>query len=151
VAQLETEVAARIYRQRRLTAADNRLNVIAVVDEPALHRPVGGAEVQHEQLRHIAELAELDTVALHVLPTAVGAHAAMPSGFMILNFEDLDEPDMAYVEHTLGALSLDKAGDVTRAKLTFERLLSDALDPTASLALVRRLAGGEFVRRSGRG
>jgi transcriptional regulator with XRE-family HTH domain len=151
VEQLENEVAARIYRQRRLTAADNRLNVIAVIDEPALHRPVGGAEVQQEQLGHIADLAELDTVALHVLPTAVGAHAAMPSGFMILNFEDLDEPDMAYVEHTLGALSLDKAGDVTRARLTFERLLSDALDPTASLALVRRLAGGESIRRSGRG
>jgi hypothetical protein len=149
--QLENEVAARMYRQRRLTSADNPLDVVAVIDESALRRPVGGPDVQREQLDRIAALAELDTVALHVLPTAVGAHAALPSGFMILNFEDLDEPDMAYVEHTLGALSLDKAGDVARAKLTFERVLSDALDPAASLALVRRLAEGEFVRGSGRG
>jgi hypothetical protein len=49
---------------------------------------------------------------------------------------------MAYVEHSLGALSLDKAGDVARAKLTFDRLLLDALDPAESLVLIRRLAGG---------
>ncbi|WP_170309203.1 helix-turn-helix domain-containing protein [Pseudonocardia hierapolitana] len=139
--QLENEVAARIYRQQRLTSDDNPLAVIAVIDESTLHRPVGGAEIQREQLAHIAKLAELDTVALHVLPTAVGAHAALPSGFMILSFGDLDEPDMAYVEHSLGALSLDKAGDVARARLTFERVLSDALDPAESLALIRRLAG----------
>jgi hypothetical protein len=63
------------------------------------------------------------------------------SGFSILNFGELGEPDMAYVEHALGALSLDKDGDVARAKLTFERVLSDALDPAESLEQVRRLAG----------
>jgi hypothetical protein len=47
---------------------------------------------------------------------------------------------MAYVEHALGALILDKDGAVARAELSFERLLSDALDPAQSLALVRRLA-----------
>jgi uncharacterized protein DUF5753 len=112
-----------------------------VVDESALHRPVCGPDVQRGQLAQIAMLAELDSVTLHVLPTAVGAHAALPSGFMILDFGDIGEPDMAYVEHTLGALSLDKAGDVARARLTFERVLSDALDPAESTALVRRLAG----------
>jgi hypothetical protein len=112
---------------------------LAVVDEAALYRPVGGADVLREQLEH---MAELDTVTLQVLPTAVGAHAAVASGFSILNFGDLGEPDMAYVEHALGALSLDKDGDVARARLTFERLLSDALDPAESLALVRRLAAG---------
>ena len=50
--------------------------------------------------------------------------------------------DMAYVEHSLGALSLDKAADVAQAKAIFERVLSDALDPAESLALIGRLAGG---------
>jgi transcriptional regulator with XRE-family HTH domain len=139
--QLESEVAARMYRQQRLVSTDDPLEFVTVIDESALHRPVGGPDVLHAQLGHIAALAELDTVTLHVLPTAVGAHAALPSGFLILNFGDLDEPDMAYVEHTLGALSLDKAGDVARARLTFERVLSDALDPVESEALIRRLAG----------
>lgn len=140
-AQLDNEVAARTYRQQRLTAVETPLELVAVIDESALHRPVGGPEVLRGQLSRIAGLAGLDTVTLRVLPTAVGAHAALPSGFTILNFGDLGEPDMAYAEHTLGALSLDKDSDVARARLTFERVLSDALDPAESLALVRRLAG----------
>jgi transcriptional regulator with XRE-family HTH domain len=139
--ELDNEVAARVYRQQRLTSADNRLELVAVIDELALQRPMGGSAVMRKQLEHVAALAELDTVTLHVLPTAVGAHAAVPSGFTILHFGDLGEPDMAYVEHTLGAVSLDKDGEVARARLTFERVLSDALDPAESLVLIRRLAG----------
>jgi transcriptional regulator with XRE-family HTH domain len=138
--QLNKEVAARMYRQRRFSSAENPLELVTVIDEAALYRPVGGGDVLREQLDHMATLAGLDTVTLHVLPTAIGAHAAVASGFSILSFGELDEPDMAYVEHALGAVSLDKAADVARARLTFERLLSDALDPAASLALVRRLA-----------
>jgi transcriptional regulator with XRE-family HTH domain len=139
--QLDNEVAARMYRQNRFTSVENPLELVAVVDEAALYRPVGGTDVLREQLAHMAALAELGTVELHVLPTAVGAHAAVASGFSILTFGDLGEPDMAYVEHALGAVSLDKDADVARARLTFERLLSDALDPAESLALIRRLAG----------
>ena len=76
-----------------------------------------------------------------MLPTGVGAHAALASSFTILSFGELGEPDMAHVEHTIGALILDKASDVARARLTFECVLSDALDPAESLALVQRLAG----------
>jgi transcriptional regulator with XRE-family HTH domain len=139
--QLDKEVAARMYRQGRLAAGENPLELVGVVDESVLYRPVGGQEVMREQLRHMAALGEVDSVTLRVLPTAIGAHAGLASGFIILNFGELDEPDMAYVEHSLGALSLDKAGDIARAKLTFERVLSGALDPAESLALIRRLAG----------
>jgi transcriptional regulator with XRE-family HTH domain len=139
--QLDNEVAARLYRQQRLASADNPLELITVIDESALHRTVGGADVRRAQLKHLVTLAGLETVVLHVLPGSAGAHAGLASGFTILDFGDLGEPDMAYVEHSLGALSLDKAGDVVRAKLTFERVLSDALDPAESLALILRLAG----------
>ena len=139
--QLEQEIAARMHRQHRLASPEDPLRLVAVVDESVLHRPVGGAEVMRAQLDHKAALAQLDTVTLHVLPSAVGAHAALVSGFIILHFGELGEPDMAYVEHALGALTLDKDGEVARARLAFERVLSDALDPVESLALVRRLAG----------
>jgi Domain of unknown function (DUF5753)/Helix-turn-helix domain len=139
--QLGNEVDARVYRQQRLISSDNPLQVVAVVDESALHRPIGGPDVLRRQLQHMAELAELPTVTLHVLPNSVGAHAALASGFSILNFGNLGEPDMVYVEHTVGALTLDKVGEVARAKLAFERVLSDALDPAESLALIHGLAG----------
>jgi hypothetical protein len=139
--ELENEVAARMYRQQRLTSAENPLELVTVIDESALYRPVGGSEVLRGQLEQIAVLAELDTVKLSVLPSAVGAHAGLASSFTILSFGELGEPDMAHVEHTIGALMLDKDGEVARARLAFERVLSDALDPAESLELVRRLAG----------
>jgi hypothetical protein len=139
---LEQEIGARLHRQHRLTSTEDPIELVAVVDESVLHRPVGGAEVMRAQLAHMAALAQLDTVKLHVLPSTVGAHAALVSGFIILHFGNLDEPDMAYVEHALGALTLDKDGEVARAKLTFERVVSDALDPAESLALIRQMAGG---------
>jgi transcriptional regulator with XRE-family HTH domain len=139
--EIEKAVAARMYRQRRLSSAENRLELRAVVDESVLHRPVGGPEVLRSQLRHLAVLAELETVVLQVIPTAAGAHAGLASGFTILNFGNLGEPDIAAVEHSLGALILDKEGAAARARLTFERVLADALDPSESLAVVRRLAG----------
>jgi hypothetical protein len=80
-------------------------------------------------------------VTMRVVPFAVGAHAAHAGEFTILHFGSLGEPDMAYVEHSLGALALDKEGNVARARPTFERMLSDALEPAESLALVQRLAG----------
>jgi transcriptional regulator with XRE-family HTH domain len=139
--ELDNEVAARMYRQQRLTSTENPLELVTVIDESALHRPVGGPEVLRNQLGQIAALAELDTVTMSVLPTGVGAHAGLASSFTILSFGELDEPDMAHVEHTIGALILDKDSDVARARLAFERVLSDALGPAESLALVQRLAG----------
>ena len=137
--QLDKEVAARMVRKRRLTSVENPLELTTVIEESILHRPVGGPEVHREQLAHLAAAAELDSVTLHVLPTTVGAHAGLASGFTILNFGDLGEPDIAYVEHSLGALFLDKEGDMARARLAFERIESSALTPADSLAMIRRV------------
>jgi hypothetical protein len=84
--------------------------------------------------RRLAEAAELDLVTVQVLPVVASRHTALGSGFTLLNFGDLGEPDIADVEHTLGALFLEKDNDVTRARLAFDRLRADALDPAESLA-----------------
>ena len=135
--QVDTLVAARVHRQHRLTSTDNPLELVAVVEEAVLHRPVGGPDILRAQLRHIAAL---DTVTLHIVQSRVGAHAALASGFTILHFGTIGEPDIAYVEHALGAVTLDKGSDVAQAKRSFESVLCGALDSTESLALVRRLA-----------
>jgi transcriptional regulator with XRE-family HTH domain len=139
--ELGNAIAARMIRQQRLTSAENPLQLVAVIDESVLRRPIGGPDVYRSQLAHVAEVAELDTVTLHVLPTDIGAHAGIASGFIVLNFGDLGEPDIAYVEHALGQVMLEKDGDVARAKLAFEELADSAFGPAESLALIRRLIG----------
>jgi transcriptional regulator with XRE-family HTH domain len=138
---VEREVAVRAIRQQRLTSADDELRLVAIIAEAVLHTPIGGPAVLSAQLDHLLMAAELDTVSLQVLPTAVGAHAALASGFTVLSFGDLGEPDMAYVEHALGAVHLEKETDVARARLKFDQLRSLALAPAESQELIRRAAG----------
>jgi transcriptional regulator with XRE-family HTH domain len=138
--RLRNAVAVRMVRQQRLTSEDDPLQLIAIMEESVLHRPVGGPTVMAAQLAHLAEAAALDTVTLQVLPTTVGAHASMDSGLILLSFGDLGEPDILFVEHAAGSTQTEKAADVSRATLKFDRLRSDALSPDDSLALIRRAA-----------
>jgi transcriptional regulator with XRE-family HTH domain len=138
--QLRKEVSVRMIRQKRLTSADDPLRLVAIMDESVLSRPVGGPEVMAGQLDRLIEAAALDTVTLQVLPTELGAHAAMAGVFTVLSFGDLGEPDTVYVEHQLGATQSEKETDVFRATLRFDRLRSDALSPDDSVALIRRAA-----------
>ena len=54
--EVENLVAARLARQEILDGEDASL-VYAVLDEAALHRPVGGAKVMRDQLEHLAALS----------------------------------------------------------------------------------------------
>lgn len=138
--RLNNFVAVRMIRQQRLTSTENPLQLAAVIDEAALHRVIGTPRVHLAQLHHLIAAAEFDAVTLQVLPASIGAHAAMVSPFTVLRFDALGEPDLAYVEHTLGALFMEKGADVQRAKLLFDRLRSTALNPTDSVGLIRQLA-----------
>jgi transcriptional regulator with XRE-family HTH domain len=139
-ANVENGVRLRMIRQERLTSTDDPLELVAVIDESVLHRNVGEPEVLAGQLAHLAEAAQLPTVTLHVLSFACGRRTTPASGITVLSFGDLGHDDIAYVEHGLGALKLEKEADVHRARLAFDRLRSDALDPADSVALIRRAA-----------
>ncbi|BBB00450.1 putative DNA-binding protein [Actinacidiphila reveromycinica] len=52
----------------------------AVLGEAALLRPLGGAEVMAEQLRHLAELVRRERVTLRVLPLTAAPHPAATDG-----------------------------------------------------------------------
>ena len=140
-AEVRNYVAARMVRARRLTADTAPLELVAIVDEGVLHRPVGGAAVLRTQLEHLVEAAVLPTVTLQVLPRTLGAYQGMESGVTVLDFGDLGVADMGYIEHPLGAVHVDKVADVTRARLVFDHLRSLALSPGDSVALIERVAG----------
>jgi hypothetical protein len=137
--EINRDVEARLFRQRRLTQ-EPALELVTIVDESALRRPVGGVEVMGAQLRHIVAQATLPSVCFQVLPFSLGVHAGLDGSFLVLGFGDPDEPEIAYVEHTASALHLDKETEVQACKLVFDRLRTEALSPSDSAALVERLA-----------
>jgi hypothetical protein len=60
----ESQVAAQLARASAL----DRAEVVAVVHEMALRRFVGSAEIMAAQLRHLASVAEMPSVHVHVVP-----------------------------------------------------------------------------------
>ncbi|MGH3771009.1 MAG: Scr1 family TA system antitoxin-like transcriptional regulator [Pseudonocardiaceae bacterium] len=138
-AEIDRDAQARLFRQRRLTEQP-ALELVAIMDESVLRRPVGGVEVLRAPLRHLVAVADLASVSFQVLSTSLGAHSGMNGSFAVLGFGEPDEPEIAYVEHTASALHLDKAPAVQACKVVFDRLRTEALSPCDSAALVERLA-----------
>jgi len=71
---VENLVAARLARQEILDGENPPL-IYAVLDEAALHRQVGGAEVMRNQLLHLMALSRQATITVQVIPFALGARA----------------------------------------------------------------------------
>jgi len=138
--RLEAQLEVRMIRQRRLTDTENPLRLVAVVGEAALRNPIGGADVMRAQLAHIAEAAALPTVTVQVLPAHPGPHGSLASGFTVLSFGELDEPDLAYVEHALGAAHIEGEQEVLLARKKFDQLRTMAMRPADSLALLHEIA-----------
>ncbi|OLT02989.1 hypothetical protein BJF90_27670 [Pseudonocardia sp. CNS-004] len=138
--EVDDLTAIRTRRQQRLTSAEDPLDLVAVVDEAVLRRPVGGPEVMRAQLARLVEASAWNRVTLQVLPLSLGAHPGLSAAFTVLTFGDIDFGDIVYVEHPVGAVHISKKSEVAMATLTFDRLRSLALDPDESVALIQRVA-----------
>jgi transcriptional regulator with XRE-family HTH domain len=136
----EAAFQVRRTRQKRLQSEEDPLRLVAIIDEAVLRNPLAGVETQRAQLAHLVTAAALPTVTLQVLPADTGAHPALGSGFVVLSFGDLGEPDMAYIEHALGYTHFEKGAAVARARLIFDQLRSIALPPGDSVALIKQVA-----------
>ncbi|WP_461121391.1 helix-turn-helix domain-containing protein [Saccharothrix stipae] len=137
--ELATQVKVRMIRQRRLTSDEAPLRLTALVDEVALRQRIGGEEVMRDQLNHLSMVAELDTVVLRVLPTALGAHAGQRGAYTLLDFPEPEDAPLLYVSYATGALHIEDRDEVGRAKLLFNHLLGQALGPEDSIALIERI------------
>ncbi|WP_299537856.1 helix-turn-helix transcriptional regulator [uncultured Streptomyces sp.] len=132
--QVEEQVIARSGRQQllhRTPAPSARF----IIDEYALCRPVRDGTSWQEQLGHLLDVAELPMVTLQILPFAAGAHHLM-DGSLTLLWQD-DGSAVAYTEGNHCAELKEDVDDVTRARLSYDRLRDLALPPADSAAFVR--------------
>jgi hypothetical protein len=134
---------ARIARQRALFDREAPPEVHVVLDEAALHRQVGGSEVTRRQVAALIEASRRPEVIIQIMPFAAGANAGMEGEFVILAFPDPDDSPVAYAEGLFGDLYLESKEELDRYNLAWTRLLSKALSPAESTAML-----GELVRES---
>jgi hypothetical protein len=133
-------VAARLHRQQRLADEEFPLELVAIIDEAALRRKVGGAKVMRDQLRHLASASALRGVTVQVLPNDAGAHPSMDGSFIVLAFPEDEDLSVLYVEYITGSLQVENSEEVVKARLVFDRLRSVALSPSDSVVFIDRVA-----------
>jgi transcriptional regulator with XRE-family HTH domain len=135
-AEVDKLVNLRLERQRVLHREDPPLCVF-VLDESALHRPVGGHPVLHAQLGQLKELAGLRRVRIHVIPADCGEHVGLAGGFMLADLPDHDQ--VIYLENVARGQVVDDP-DLTRLiERKWDSLLGAALSEQASLELITKL------------
>ena len=144
--RLEEQTEVRLRRQERLTQ-DPPLRFGVILDEAALHRVIGGPAVMEAQLWHLVELSQLPNVTLQVIPFSAGAHPAMDSTFIILEFADA-VPGLVYVEGLVGWVYMERSRDIERYMQVFERLCDVALPPRKSIEHIEKAASRHKAQQS---
>jgi transcriptional regulator with XRE-family HTH domain len=139
VATIEKRLDVRLRRQALLTRADGPAFHF-ILDEGALHRPVGGRAVMRAQLARLIEAAAIPRVTFQLIPLSIGAHPALDSTFVILDFDNASVNDVVYVEGAVGNIYLESAADLERYRKMFARLGAIALSPDDSVSLVTAIA-----------
>ncbi|MFG1945568.1 helix-turn-helix domain-containing protein [Nonomuraea sp. NPDC048826] len=137
--EISRRVDLRLERQRLFDKPDGPV-FWAVIDEAALRRPIGGAEVMRAQIEHLIDLMRQPSITIQVMPFSFGGHSAEGGAFTILRFPDNDLPDVVYVEQLASALYLDKREDVDRYTEVMERLCAVSTTPDETVELLRAIA-----------
>lgn len=140
-ADTDRRVAFRQRRQEILHRNDPPI-VWAVIDEAALHRPVGGPEVHRAQMEHLLDLTRLPNVTIQIVPFSAGEHPAAGSSFTILRFAEPDLPDIVYLEQLTSALYLDRREDLALYLSVMDRLSVQAATPEKSRAILAEYTKG---------
>lgn len=140
---LDRRVSIRMSRQQVLTKRDPPLRLSVVIDESALLRPIGGAEVMRAQLRHLAAMGDLPNVRLQVLPLASGI-SPPPGPFQVFGFseegQDAGLGDVVSVEGLTTNLLVEGETDIHIYRLLFDRLVEVSLSVEESQQLILQIA-----------
>ncbi|GAA1604198.1 helix-turn-helix transcriptional regulator [Streptomyces globosus] len=133
-ADVEKRVQVRMHQQKRLSETDNNnpevgpLRLWAVIDEAALRRRVGDAQLMARQLEFLIEQSEQPHITVQVMPFGMGAHPGMTGQYAILEFPDATDSTVVYIEGVTSDLYLEKANDVQMYSVMYEHLRAQALN-----------------------
>jgi transcriptional regulator with XRE-family HTH domain len=136
--EVAQRVEGRMTRQRILHRVDPP-TYLAIIDEAALHRVVGSAEVMREQLRHLTHVAARHNINLYVLPFSAGAHPATEGSFVIMDFPDPRDSSIAYLETPATSMYLEEDHQVRLFNDMFGSTQNCSMTPVQSQAFISRL------------
>lgn len=134
---IEAKVAARMARQSVLSRPDHAPELIAIMDEAALHR-ARDPKIMNRQLKQLLDAAARPNVVVQVIPFSAGQHASAESPCVVFEFGD--DPAIVYLEGKISGLFLEELSEVAVYQETVRRLCQVALNPSESLELIDRIS-----------
>ncbi|MCX2732639.1 helix-turn-helix transcriptional regulator [Saccharopolyspora sp. NFXS83] len=133
---LEQCMLTRLRRQSVLLRR-NSPDFVAIIDEFALRRFVGGQDVLRRQLEYLLEAACRPNVEIRVLVNS-GAHAGLRGPFCMVR--QRSGQAVVMLENLTCSLFVEDPDDVVRYELAARKLLTRALDTPESTKLIATLA-----------
>jgi Domain of unknown function (DUF5753) len=140
--EIERAVAVRMTRQQILERdddlpadQDNTPRLWTILDEAALHRVVGSAEVMRVQREHLVDMAQRPNVTIQVIPNSEGVTCAYGRAFTILIANN--GPSVVYLEDLIDAHYVRNRDEVAQFALKFDHLRSNALTDDKTLQLIK--------------
>jgi hypothetical protein len=132
--EIEQLVAKRMERQEILDRP-RPPRIVAVFDELAIQRLIGGREVMRGQIERLVEVAEQPNITLQIVPKSKGSYAGLMGAFTIMGFDDA--PDVVYIEGHIGGQLIADGAIVREYTLRYDLIRGAAISADESLKLLR--------------
>jgi hypothetical protein len=124
---VEHRVAFRMARQRAFFNRPTPGRLDAVLTAGALGLVVGSTVVMDAQLAHLHASCARAEVSVRVLPATNGVHAGMRGDFMIMDFPDVDDPPLVYLESLVGSRYVERPDQLAVFRRAFAQVRTQAV------------------------
>jgi transcriptional regulator with XRE-family HTH domain len=130
ISDRKARLAARMARQERVLGRQNPPLVTLLVDEAALYRLLGSAEIMAVQMSQLLKLAERPNITLQVVPEI--GHGSLASEYLIAD-------DAVWSEHVITGGTYTALETVRAITLRFDTLRGECYRVSESLALIEKM------------
>ncbi|WP_405744651.1 DUF5753 domain-containing protein [Streptomyces sp. NBC_01525] len=137
--QADERVAVLMDRQAALVRP-RPPTMLVVMDESCVRRPIGGAEVMDEQLRHLVKFAQLPNSMLQVAPYDIGERRPFNLPINLLTMSDRSM--IAYAESQAQGHLDREATFVLSVLSAYHQLQAESLSQAESVAMIEQLRKG---------
>lgn len=112
-----------------------------VLNESALHRPLGGVEVLNAQRKFLADLIDAGIVTAATIPESTPDHPGLGGAFRLMEFSD--RPSMIYAFGAHGGELTAEAEQITRCTMVREAMEEVAVELTPDSDLLEPRRTGD--------
>ena len=123
---VERLVAFRLQRQRAFLERTDPGQIDAVLTAGAFGLVVGAEELMAIQRAHLREMAARDGIHIRVLPVN-GVHTAMRGDFVMMDFAEVDDPSLVYLESLIGSRYVEQTDQLAVYREAFDAIFARAI------------------------